>query len=462
MFVCATAQAKLEFTFHKLESGVDGPTILVIGGIQGDEPGGFHAASLLVTDYKIKKGSIWVVPNLNFESIIYSSRGINGDMNRKFAAVEKNDPDFEAVKRVKELIKHPDVSFVFNLHDGSGFYRKNYIDSQHSPNRWGQCVIIDQEQVSGVKFGEIGDFSRNVIETVNDRLLNKKHVFDVKNTHTRDGNEEMSKTLTYYAIKNGKPAVGLEASKSLNKGERVYYHLLALESYLKELGIEFERSFDLKPDSIQAAINSNLRLAMFGEKLNYVIDNARRSIYFVPLEKDAEIEYKSNNPLVAVTNTNNKIKVRYGNRNITSLKPDYFPYDSSLESIDMKIDGKEQTVELGTIIQAVDTFEVKSKDGYRVNVIGWKKPEIRNEVDVPIKREDILSRFSVDRRSNIFRVEIYKDEYFSGMVLVNFGSPVQSQVKYINPSQSQDEIDNSGKQVVNNDKLSLLNQGTGR
>ena len=38
--------SSLQFTLHKLQSGVPGPTLLIIGGIQGDEPGGFTAASL--------------------------------------------------------------------------------------------------------------------------------------------------------------------------------------------------------------------------------------------------------------------------------------------------------------------------------------------------------------------------------------------------------------------------------
>ncbi len=71
-----TSTADLRFTLHELKSGRPGPTLLVIGGIQGDEPGGFTAGSLLVTDYRIERGEVWVVPNLNFESIIKRSRGV--------------------------------------------------------------------------------------------------------------------------------------------------------------------------------------------------------------------------------------------------------------------------------------------------------------------------------------------------------------------------------------------------
>ncbi|MBO4314198.1 MAG: deacylase, partial [Desulfovibrio sp.] len=75
--------ASLDFTTLRLGSG--DRAVLIIGGIQGDEPGGFSAATLLATRYDIRKGSVWVVPNLNFPSIIQRSRGLHGDMNRKFA-----------------------------------------------------------------------------------------------------------------------------------------------------------------------------------------------------------------------------------------------------------------------------------------------------------------------------------------------------------------------------------------
>jgi len=74
MAATAHAGANLDFTLHKLDSGRPGPTILVVGGVQGDEPGGFSAAALLISHYKITSGAVWVVPNLNFLSIIRCSR----------------------------------------------------------------------------------------------------------------------------------------------------------------------------------------------------------------------------------------------------------------------------------------------------------------------------------------------------------------------------------------------------
>jgi len=66
---------------------------------------------------------------------------------------------------------------------------------------------------------------------------------------------------------------------------------------------------------------------------------------------------------------------------------------------------------------------IMPKKGYRVNVIGFKKTGMSDESGVMIGQEDILKRFSLDKSGNIFRVEVYKDDKFSGMVLVNFSDP---------------------------------------
>lgn len=133
--------ADLEFSLHRVVGHTQGPTVLIIGGIQGDEPGGFNAASLLATHYDLQRGSVWVVPNLNFESIVRRSRGVHGDMNRKFPAVPSADPDFSRVERIKRIITDPRVDYVLNLHDGSGFFRPWHSDPLHSPARWGQSII---------------------------------------------------------------------------------------------------------------------------------------------------------------------------------------------------------------------------------------------------------------------------------------------------------------------------------
>ena len=184
-----------DFTFHALGNG-QGPVMLVVGGIQGDEPGGFSAASLLVTHYNITKGSVWVVPNLNFLSILKRDRGPSGDMNRKFALLPKDDPEYDVVTKIKGIILKPEVEAVFNLHDGSGFYRPQWEGPLHNPARWGQSVIIDQEELSGHRLGRLKNLADYAVNRANTVLLEPEHRYHLKNTNTSAGDTEMEKTLT--------------------------------------------------------------------------------------------------------------------------------------------------------------------------------------------------------------------------------------------------------------------------
>lgn len=417
----AAAADRLEFTIHKLESGVEGPTVLVVGGIQGDEPGGFHAASMLVTHYRVTRGNVWVVPNLNFESIIERSRGLNGDMNRKFADVGQNDPDYQDVQRIKALIQDDQVDFIFNMHDGSGFYREEYTDWLHGPDRWGQSIVIDQEMLTGERYANVGELARSTIEKINRQLLGNEHVYHVKNTKTREGNTEMAKTLTYFAINRGKAAVGLEASKTLSTEQRTYYHLNALEHFFQTLGVGVERDFPLEPAVVQAKIDENIRIAFYQNKLMLDVANARPQIDYVPLQKGTDLQFRPSNPLIAVKKKGGGYRVNYGNRNVTYLQPQYFDYDDSLDSIAMEVDGVAQNVSLGSMVEVKDSFQVNpGTDDYRVNVIGWSRRGVDNEAGEQIRRGTIPERFSIDTPGEMFRVEVYKDERFSGMVLVKF------------------------------------------
>ena len=79
-----------ELNVYKINGVEKGKTLLIIGGLQGNEPGGYLAADLYV-DMSLKKGNLIVVPRANFYSIISNQRGVNGDMNRQFAVFSDKD-----------------------------------------------------------------------------------------------------------------------------------------------------------------------------------------------------------------------------------------------------------------------------------------------------------------------------------------------------------------------------------
>ena len=130
MTVSSKAETQVETYFentdHKLtvyyiKGKEAGKTMMIMGGIQGDEPGGYLAADLYA-DMVLERGNLIVVPRANFHSIKKNKRGINGDMNRKFAPKTPPQTDYDSriVEILKNLMSRSDV--LLNLHEGSGYY----------------------------------------------------------------------------------------------------------------------------------------------------------------------------------------------------------------------------------------------------------------------------------------------------------------------------------------------------
>lgn len=414
--------------------------LLVIGGTQGDEPGGFFSANLLATEYNVTKGALWVVPNLNFPSIVKNSRGAAGDMNRKFAKISPKDPDYKAVNFIKDTITHKDVAFVVHLHDGSGFYRPKFIDAKHSPARWGNCAIIDQSELKGVKYGELEINANRIIKTINEKIKDKEHIYHLKNTRTAEKdskNAEQLNSLTYFAISKGKPAYANEASKELDVYTRIYYHLIALEEYMRIAGLEFERSFELTPKGIEEVMKKEIRLSLFDDRFLLALKDPRASINYIPTPRYQQLSsnYQSQNPLIAIIDETRKNKkgkesketnIYYGNRLLTSIRPQYFEFAHSLPAASVKIDGRDEIVTFGSKIHVDDNIIINSQNNVRVNVIGYENPS-KKETDVKITKKDIQKNFSIDKAGKIFRVEFYEQESgkkdkFLGMFLVEFAS----------------------------------------
>ncbi|MDR2350556.1 MAG: hypothetical protein LBF41_08080, partial [Deltaproteobacteria bacterium] len=234
-----------ELEIYKIFGRETGPTVMILGGIQGDEPGGFMSADLYV-DLALKKGNLIVVPRANFKSIISFARGVDGDMNRKFEAVKTSDPDRERVEIIKNLMAESDL--FLNLHDGSGFFRNSWESDMANPNRYGQCIIADAEVYEHEGSGKVlhlGRDARRVVEDVNKEIREENYKFRFANHDTGSAtsrHKEQRKSATYYALTRlGIPAFAIETSKDLPSLEmKILQHNLAINAFLNLYGVEIE------------------------------------------------------------------------------------------------------------------------------------------------------------------------------------------------------------------------------
>ena len=68
------------------------------------------------------------------------------------------------------------------------------------------------------------------------------------------------------------------------------------------------------------------------------------------MKKGEELRYEASSPLVAIQSTRDGYRVSYGNRRVTRLHPQFFEYDSSLDSISIQVDGRERRVGVGSVV----------------------------------------------------------------------------------------------------------------
>lgn len=405
----------------KKETPDSNTTLLVIGGIHGNEPGGYFAASILATHYTILSKNLWIVPNLNKSSIQANKRGIHGDMNRKFASIKKNDKDKKIVTEIKKIILSPNVSLVLNLHDGHGFYRKENKGSIFNPNAWGQTCVIDQCKLKeNQEFGNLNTIASRVKENINKKLLKKHHSFNVKNTQTKYDDEAMQLSLTYFAVTNDKPAFAVETSKNLSKlSHKVFYQLLAIEEFMKIMGIQYSRDFTFTEQEIAKIIKDYGRLNINGN-ISLNLSDIKSTLRFVPIKSKGNL-FEFTHPLGSLKRKQGNYLVYVGNKKVTTLKPQYFKIAHECsESFSYEIDHKIVSYKKATDIFVNDDFKVLEKKGYRVNVIGFHSKGVENESGIRIALKDLNKKYSVDRHNKVYRVEFYKNDEFCSMNMVHF------------------------------------------
>jgi hypothetical protein len=405
----------------KKENNDSNTTLLVIGGIHGNEPGGYFAASILATNYTITSKNLWIVPNLNQDSIKEDKRGIHGDMNRKFAYIKPKDKDKKTLQEIKKIILSKNVSLILNLHDGHGFYRKKNKGSIFNPNAWGQTCVIDQcDLKTSQAFGSLNEIALTVRNNINKKLLKQHHTFNVKNTNTKYDDEAMQLSLTYFAVTNNKPAFAIETSKNLSTlTQKVFYQLLAIEEYMNIMGIKYKRNFNLNEQEL-AKVIKNYGTLMINDNILLNLSNIKKSLSYIPIKSTGNI-FKFSHPLGDFRKVNGNYLISIGNKIVTTLKPQYFKLAPNCsQEMNFEVDGEKKTFYKASDIYVNVDFKVLKSKEQRVNIIGYPAKRKIDESDITINLSNLNKNYAVDKENKVYRVEFYKKDEFCSMYMVHF------------------------------------------
>jgi len=458
-----------ELHVYRIYGKHPGKTLLLIGGIQGDEPGGFLSADHYA-DIRLAKGNLIVVPRANFQSIVLNQRKINEDMNRKFADDIKRNYESKIVSILKQLIMESDC--LLNLHDGIGFFSEIWESPERNPLRYGQSIIADSETYVNVKTGEtvqLGDLARSVITRINTQIEFSQHHFRFNNHRTTDENSphrEQRKSATFYALYTcGIPAYGIETSKSLPLELKVRYHYLSINAFMERLEIIPETpGVNLETPQLRylvVSINDTLPVVVEDGQILYV--NAGDTIMISHIEANYErgltadiINYGSisdlrkkviiNGPTKIVVRKDylpgGSIQVAVGNSRevVTKAKAVAVsrppPAAPAISQYRVRINGKERTFQNNEHVEVIrgDTFEivdvtVEPGDASRllVNFKGYVGNSQNNTGEdrgyVIDTGKDLWQRYSLEKKGRTYPVIVKYDGEPIGELFVDIKDP---------------------------------------
>ena len=170
-FIVAAGEAKRllmagtpqETPLYVFGSGQPGPVLAVLGGVHGNEPGGWLAADELLETFRPATGAILIIPRANrlaTQQFVRTTDDL-GDLNRLYPGDPNGLPMARMAYEIVQTLREFHVSVTIDMHESWAFY-KDRTESQTGTAYLGQTVSSSTPQ--GLTLG------REVIEVVNQRI----------------------------------------------------------------------------------------------------------------------------------------------------------------------------------------------------------------------------------------------------------------------------------------------------
>ena len=153
-------------------SGVRGPTVMVLGGVHGNEPGGWLAAERL-PEIEVTRGSLIVVPRANVIATRLHERTTDdlGDLNRLYPGSPLAElPMARMASRLIALARQYRAELLLDLHESWQFYVERTIQG---------TAAIGQTMSAGPG-PEQGTIAQAIAERVNAQVESERELLVVR------------------------------------------------------------------------------------------------------------------------------------------------------------------------------------------------------------------------------------------------------------------------------------------
>lgn len=158
-----------ETPYHIIDSGVEGPIVLVVGGIHGDQPAGFRAAEQ-IRRWPISKGKLIVIPAANLRGLKEKRRSIPGvaeaerDLNRNFAISETGavEPQGKLAESIWELVGKEKPDWFIDFHEGTNFHVSHQPAKGKRRSSGSTIIYSENEEIAPLAEGALADVSATI------------------------------------------------------------------------------------------------------------------------------------------------------------------------------------------------------------------------------------------------------------------------------------------------------------
>ena len=214
MIVCRDTDYQTNAYLYSSEQ--EGPAVMIMAGVHGDELAGIEAAKKFMKNIKLEKGTVVIIPEANKEAIDHGVRAISPeeDLNRNYPG----DLTSEGIKRLAgeifEILKNNEIDFLLDLHESVEYYHKNSAF-------YGQTIVLDDNENHF-----LNRIAGYLVYKLNSSVVSPKDMFDVIV-------KPIAGSSTYEALNHLEICgITFETCNKLDYIKRVDFHRQCIENVL--------------------------------------------------------------------------------------------------------------------------------------------------------------------------------------------------------------------------------------
>jgi hypothetical protein len=211
--------------FFVFEGLLEGPVMILDGGIHGDEIASYMACDSIVKYIKITKGTLIVIPRTNIKACEMNVRQVNFDFNHAFPGnLLAEEFEYRLAYEFMWLVDSVKPDLIINLHEAR--------------TKWTPKALTDPEKAYGqIVISCLQPFEELLVRSVNN--MNKKIPPGDFQFHTHYYSYRDHSSLDNFVSKFNIKSYTVETYRGFDIDDRVKLQLIASLQFMEELGLEF-------------------------------------------------------------------------------------------------------------------------------------------------------------------------------------------------------------------------------